>query len=245
MHKVWDTMTTVNNTFDILVVGDAGVGKSALVRKYVLGTFVDTKHDSEELHITMVGTTQARELHILDSSCTAEMYMTLHQHQVHNAQAMLFAFLLNSRDSYEVLEYTINCISSMCGDVLPPCMVVGLQLDRYDSYQVSHTDGQELAMRCGALDYFQVSLKTDAVDHVFAPLVERVPERRNRTPLSSSNNSASSLSSASSVSGRSTTTDTKDNTARSVRLASLASSRRARQSKITPAHEKSGCCIIM
>lgn len=205
MHR--DKFTTVESHFDVLVVGDANVGKTSLIRRFVFGSFIETEEDSEDLYCKIVDAPARdddscgtlKEVFILDSSCSADQFLAQSPHQVHNALTMLFAFSLDSRDSYEVLEYTINCISTMRGDSLPPCIIVGTKLDRYDHYQVSYADGQELALRYGALSFVQISAKDDSsVDAAFAPLLESLMEPKHtnasyKFALSSLVNTPSSL----------------------------------------------------
>ncbi|GEQ67047.1 hypothetical protein JCM33374_g710 [Metschnikowia sp. JCM 33374] len=189
MYTIVDGIATMNSQFDILLIGQRGVGKSTLLRKYVMGTHDEPNFESSDCLVYKsvempcrcgsrpLDSTANKQISILDSSAGVDTLLTHNAHQVNNAQTIVFAYSAASSESFESLEYTINCIESVRG-ILPPCVIVSLKPDFGDMGQVSANQGKELAESCGALSFMEAYLYDDgSVDAVFAPLVDVVLRR--------------------------------------------------------------------
>lgn len=195
MKKILDVTTTFNNHYDILVMGADDVGKSSLIYRYVNGTFHEDDHEAENLFVKVVeklafslrnaagsvassGNSTTQEISILDTSSFVDTYATSRKQQAKNTLTMLFTYAIDSRDSFEYLEYLMHTIQTFTEE-LPPCVVAGLKLDNFGEAQVSVHDGQELATTFGALHFQEVSaLNNLNVAEVFDPLVEAALEVR-------------------------------------------------------------------
>lgn len=192
MQKILDGISTIHSPFDILLIGRKGIGKSSLMRKYFTSTREDSDFDSSEClmfknvsvpcacspdsKIVHPGLTIQRQISILDSSSTVEELLTNSSYQVTNARTMLFAYCADSADSFESLEYMINCIESV-RDVLPPCMIVSIKIDQLQMDQVSSSQGQLLADSCRAEAFVEVDLNSkEPFDYAFQPLIAKALE---------------------------------------------------------------------
>ncbi|WPK24614.1 hypothetical protein PUMCH_001893 [Australozyma saopauloensis] len=174
-----DISSTINSRFDILIVGDNGVGKSTLLHKYITGEFCEFLPTEECVRVKPVGSntvkmssdaTKTDTISILDSSASLSSYLTDHEFLIRNARTILFTYCIDSIASFEALEYTINCIKSMLPETVP-CALAALKMDLLDSQQVSYEDGLALSKRCNALAFHEVSSKIDAtVGRVFVEL---------------------------------------------------------------------------
>ncbi|OBA23384.1 hypothetical protein METBIDRAFT_29868 [Metschnikowia bicuspidata var. bicuspidata NRRL YB-4993] len=187
MYTIVDGITTMNSPFDILVIGQRGVGKTTLLRKYVMGArdvpefelseclvYKSVERPCHCLNSSSVTseTTINKHISILNSSAGVDTLLTQNSYQVNNAQTMVFAYAAASSESFEALEYTINCIESV-RDKLPPCVIVSLKPDLNQMDQVLASQGEALAKSCGALLFVEADLYDDRpVDNVFAPLLE-------------------------------------------------------------------------
>lgn len=199
VYTIVDGMTTMNSPFDILVIGKLGVGKTSLLRKYVMGTYAEPSFELSECLVYKtveypcygldrgVGSsdyTTNKQISILDSSAGVDSLLTHNSYQVNNAQTMVFTYSAACSESFEWLEYTINCIESV-RDKLPPCVIVSLKSNQDELVQVLSSQGEELAKSCGALLFAEAYLYDDSlVDDVFAPLIELTLRREEQKRFS-------------------------------------------------------------
>lgn len=199
VYTIVDGMTTMNSPFDILVIGKLGVGKTSLLRKYVMGTYAEPSFELSECLVYKtveipcsgldrgVGSSDYitnKQISILDSSAGVDSLLTHNSYQVNNAQTMAFAYSAACSESFEWLEYTINCIESV-RDKLPPCVIVSLKSNQDELVQVLASQGKELAKSCGALLFAEAYLYDDSlVDNVFAPLIEIALQKEEQKNLS-------------------------------------------------------------
>lgn len=177
----------MNSPFDILVIGQRGVGKTTMLRKYVMGTYdvpgfelseclvyksVENPCLSPHSSPVVSEAPTNKQVSILDSSAGVDTLLTQNSYQINNARTMVFAYSAASSESFEALEYTINCIESV-RNRLPPCVIVSLKPEHGQMDQILISQGEELAKSCGALLFQEVYLYSDrSVDDVFVPLIE-------------------------------------------------------------------------
>lgn len=195
MSKELDISTTSKSKFDVLIVGDQGVGKSTLLYKYITGLFCEDLPSEECVRVktilkelddnkqapeSKVGTNRDT-ISILDSSASLSSYLTDHSFLIQNARSMLFTYSIDSLKSFEDLEYTMTCIRSLTSKPLP-CAIAALKMDLIENQQVSLDQGLALAERFHALAFNEVSSKQDVtVDKVFESLIEKLKETRINT----------------------------------------------------------------
>lgn len=211
MNRVLDGLSSLNSQYDILVMGESGVGKTSLVQRYVNGTFSEGPHDqSEQLYIKAVDNEKAEtiastsshnssltEISILDSSPLADVYGASRKQQVKNTSTILFVYAMDNRESFEALEYLIGTVKTLCDGELPPFVVAAAKHDMYEYCQVWYDDGEAMANRLGAIGFFLVSALSDIhVNDTFAPLVEAALEARNNRTALASRSEAFSVSEA-------------------------------------------------
>ncbi|KAM9913980.1 hypothetical protein OXX69_001072 [Metschnikowia pulcherrima] len=223
LYTIVDGIATMNSTFDILVIGQRGIGKTTMLRKYVMGTHDEPSFESSECLVyksvempcscdskASTDSNTNRQISILDSSAGVDTLLTQNSYQVKNAQTMVFAYSAASSESFESLEYTINCIESV-RDKLPPCVIVSLKPDLGQTDQVSASQGEQLAKSCGALSFVETYLYDDCpVDDVFAPLVEVVLQNdlhKACEPISPNSASCAARKSKNSVSMRTSSSE--------------------------------------
>lgn len=193
MNRVLDGLSSLNTQYDILVMGESGVGKTSLVHRYVYGTFSEGPHDqAEQLYIKAldnenaetIGSASSRnsslnEISILDSSPLADTYGASRKQQIKNASSILFVYAMDDKKSFEALEYLIDTARTLCDGELPPFLIVASKLDRFDDYQVSWEEGEALADQLDAIGFYVVSALADSnVGECFAPLVEAALEMK-------------------------------------------------------------------
>lgn len=187
-----DISTTSKSKFDVLIVGDQGVGKSTLLYKYMTGIFCEELPSEECVRVKTItdqpygkcelvtGEYGAKRetISILDSSASLSSFLTDHAFLILNARTILFTYSIDSLKSFEDLEYTMSCIRSLTKTPLP-CAIAALKMDLIDYQQVSFEQGMALAEQFNALAFNEVSSKIDAtVDIVFKSLVDFLHQLR-------------------------------------------------------------------
>lgn len=269
MHRIVDGIATLSTRYDILLIGQSGVGKTSLIYKFIgESSMYHSQSQVEELHYIQVSTkTYSRsvphasslapyqQISILDSTSLTEAYSSRKAQQMKNAKSILFAYSVSDRESFEALEYNIAAIQMITGDDFPPFVVAGLKLDMYHGYQVLFQEGEELASRYGARAFYEVSSQENRhVDEIFCPLIESVLRARSQ---SLSDNGSELLSMAEMLSDdeaparEETASLTKPESIEAVALSStlvtsLLSQKRAVFRDTRPVRrEKSGCCVIV
>ncbi|PSK39719.1 hypothetical protein C7M61_001524 [Candidozyma pseudohaemuli] len=211
MNRILDGLSSLNTQYDILVMGETGVGKTSLVQRYVNGTFSEAPHDqAEQLYVKAVENELAEtivsssshnslitEISILDSSPLADVYGASRKQQVKNTSTILFVYAMDDRQSFEALEYLIGTVKTFCDGELPPFVVVAAKLDMYETCQVWYDDGEAMANRFGASGFFLVSSLADInVNDCFVPLVEAALDARENKTLMAGRSEAFSLTEA-------------------------------------------------
>lgn len=155
----------------ILLVGDAAVGKTSLVRRFVIDKFDDK-------YIITVGTKASRKvlelvfepeevtIHIMlgvfDILGQKEMERT---HQVHFRGAESFMLILDGtrRETFESLKGWADSVRAVCGPI--PGVLACNKLDLRNQFQVSDEELESIAKQLN-LTLFFTSAKTG--DHVEA-----------------------------------------------------------------------------
>ncbi|QRG38275.1 hypothetical protein FDK38_002677 [Candidozyma auris] len=198
MNRVLDGLSSLNSQYDILVMGESGVGKTSLVQRYVNGTFSEGPHEqSEQLYVKAIDHETAEivstasshnsditEISILDSSSLADVYGASRMQQVKNTSTILFVYAMDDRESFEALEYLIGTVKTLCDGELPPFVIAAAKEDRYEYCQVWYDDGEAMAKRVGAIGFFSVSALSDTnVNKCFVPLVDAALEAREHRAL--------------------------------------------------------------
>lgn len=186
VHKVVDGLTALNVPYDILLMGQKGVGKTSLIYKYVCDCWdhPSTSH-AGQFHSTCVSLPNNvhsssassasiyHDLTILDSTSLSQgSYSSRRAQQVKNARTIIFAYSVADRESFEAVQYDIEAVQMMRNDDLPPFVVAGLKLDMYDR-ETLYQEGADFAQKYRAIAFCEVSSRDGTnVEDVFSPLVE-------------------------------------------------------------------------
>jgi len=142
-------------SYKILLIGDAGVGKSSLLVRYVQDTFSEgvepaTGIDSLNKVIDVDG--KKVKLQIWDTA-GQERFRTITSSYYRGAHGVLVVYDVCDHTSFENTRRWIGEIDRYAGDEQPLKMLVGCKVDMDTKRTVSTSDGQELA------DQLQISFK--------------------------------------------------------------------------------------
>jgi len=149
----------------MLLVGDAAVGKTSLVRRFVIDKFDDK-------YIITVGTKTSRKvLEFVHEPEGVTVYLMLgvwdilgqkemeRTHQMHFRGAEAYMLILDGtrRDSFDSLKNWADSVQAVCGPI--PGVLACNKLDLRDQFQVSDQELASIAKELG-LTLFFTSAKT-------------------------------------------------------------------------------------
>jgi len=175
----------------IVVLGSGGVGKSALVIRYVTQNFVDeydpTIEDCYKKNVLIDGNSSTLE--IVDTA-GQEGFGSLIDQWILRGHAFLLAYSITSKQSYISLEKLHDQIllvkETENNDV--PIVIVGTKCDLEDQRQVLTQEGKELSERWKCL-FFETSAKENInMETVFVEIV-RVLRKKSPELLAPTNTS--------------------------------------------------------
>ena len=92
-----------NLIFKIIILGDSGVGKTSIIKRYVNNNFEDNISSSIGINFVIkdlfFNKKQKVSLKLMDT-CGQEKYKSLTRSFLQNSDAVLFVFALNDKDSF-------------------------------------------------------------------------------------------------------------------------------------------------
>ncbi|KAK8803692.1 hypothetical protein WA158_001386 [Blastocystis sp. Blastoise] len=169
----------IDYSFKILLIGDAGVGKSSILLRFTDNTFnpdqtatigVDFKPkilkiDGKNIRITLWDT------------AGQERFRTLINSYYRGAQGIILVYDVTRRDSFENLNYWLNECENYCTNSGKDAvkLIVANKIDRSDRV-VSQAEGEQMAKDQGTL-YIETSAKTNiGISSVFDELIHKILE---------------------------------------------------------------------
>ncbi|KAJ7925577.1 ras protein [Mycena leptocephala] len=167
----------------IAVLGDGGVGKTALVVQFALNCYVET-YDP-----TCDGDAYRKQLIVDDHMCFVEVfdtagqeeYATLRDHWVREAQGFILVYSIASRRSFERLEVFRQSVRRVKKGN-PILALVGNKADKLYEREVPKAEGEELARQFGC-EFIEVSAKTgQKVEWAFMSVLRALRQEQMRKP---------------------------------------------------------------
>ncbi|BGP45671.1 RAS2 protein [Rhodotorula kratochvilovae] len=147
-------------TVKLVVLGDGGVGKTALTLRLALNYFVETYdptiEDSYRKHAIIDG--QPYMLEILDTAGQEE-YTALRDQWIREGEGFLIVYSTTSRASFDRIERFRHQIARVKDSDSVPVVLVGNKIDRVHEREVETRHGEELARRLGCA-FIETSAKT-------------------------------------------------------------------------------------
>lgn len=165
----------------ICLVGDVGVGKTSLIRRYVLDVFDDkyiatigTKVTKKEIQVKDPKTGAPTDLILLvwDIMGQPSFREVLREAYFYGAQGALAVCDVTGKESLGELRYWIKAMTATTGDV--PIVFLGNKCDLKDEARVTHEELEVFAKKHDS-PAFLTSAKTGYnVEVAFNTLVERI-----------------------------------------------------------------------
>jgi len=147
-------------TFKIVVLGDGGVGKTALTIQLCLNHFIEaydpTIEDSYRKHAVIDD--QPCLIEILDTAGQEE-YTALRDQWIREGEGFLLVYSITSRATFERVERFRAQIARVKDVEGVPIILVGNKADRANEREVSREEAQAMARKLGC-DLIETSAKT-------------------------------------------------------------------------------------
>jgi len=161
----------------IVVLGEGGVGKSALTVQYVSNIFLDfhdpTIEDVYQTERTIDGHTCV--LDILDTAGQEEVQSALRDHnsQFHG-DGYVAVYSISDPRSFRMLRSHIQSLKRLRNFENIPLVLVGNKTDLFSERKVSTAEGVSLAREIGCPFYEASARSTINVDDVFSGVVRKI-----------------------------------------------------------------------
>ncbi|KAK9877445.1 hypothetical protein WA026_018555 [Henosepilachna vigintioctopunctata] len=164
--------------YKIVVLGDGGVGKSAVTLQYVSRSFPDyhdpTIEDSYQQQAVIDGVPAL--LDILDTAGQVE-FTAMRDQYMRCGEGFLICYSVTDRHSFqEALEYR-KLIQKVRASEDTPLVLVGNKFDLYSFRKVSTEEGISMARQFGCPFYETSAVFRTYVDEVFHALVREIRAR--------------------------------------------------------------------
>ena len=152
----------IPNPIKIILVGNSGVGKTSIINRFYNNTFKDNisatiAMNYIEKKIKIKG--KKLTINIWDTA-GQEKYKSVNKLFLKNSNIVIFVYGINSKESFNELNYWHECVDKELGEI-PLLCLVGNKIDLVEKEEVKEEEGQELANEWGAF-FSQLSAKCDA-----------------------------------------------------------------------------------
>lgn len=168
----------------ICLVGDVGVGKTSLIRRYVLDVFDDkyiatigTKVTKKDVQIQNQKTGSAENVTLLiwDIMGQPSFREVLREAYFYGAQGAIAVCDVTSKESLNELRYWIKAMTATTGDV--PIVFLGNKCDLKDETRVTIDDIKVFAKKHEATAMYTSAKTGHNVEDAFTALVDKMLAR--------------------------------------------------------------------
>lgn len=173
-----------NNSLKILIIGDAGVGKTSLLKRYVTGKF------STQYRVTLGADFLSKKQEINGKEFTLNLWDTAGQEKhsslgnafYRGADCCVMVFDITSKKSLESLESWKEVFLDAGMIKNPdefPFIILGNKCDRDSEREVSKEEAEAWCGEHGGYDYFEVSAKDgDGVENAFDRVTKHAADQQ-------------------------------------------------------------------
>ncbi|KAI8075147.1 small GTPase superfamily [Gongronella butleri] len=165
--------------YKIVVLGDGGVGKTALTIQLCLNHFVETYDPTIEdsYRKQVVIDDQPCVLEVLDTAGQEE-YTALRDQWIRDGEGFLLVYSISSRSTFERVERFRDQIFRVKDVDNVPLILVGNKCDKITEREVSREEGFQMAKHLGC-DFIETSAKTCVnVERSFYTVVRTIRANR-------------------------------------------------------------------
>lgn len=173
--KIKKIMSESRNSYKIVIAGEPGVGKTAVVGQLVNNCIkeYDPTNRAELKSYSFQINGEITSFQFWDIS-RREIYKSLSESDLNNAVGAILVFDITHRDSYEKLITHINDLKSFCKPNMS-IILVGNKNDLKSDRKVTEQEAIEFAKRYNFIQYIETSAKTgDKIKESFETLARLI-----------------------------------------------------------------------
>jgi len=163
----------------VCFIGDAGVGKTSLIKRFVLDVFDDR-------YIATIGTKVTKKIVDVDGQTKVMMLVwdimgqkgfreLLREAYFFGAHGAIAVCDLTNKETLEELRYWIKALTDVAGDV--PIVFAGNKIDLENDRVIKEQDLQELASKYKGKAFLTSAKTGQNVEAVFKALAEAMSEK--------------------------------------------------------------------
>ncbi|KAK9382484.1 ras family-domain-containing protein [Kockiozyma suomiensis] len=150
-----------NSGVKLAVLGDAGVGKTALAIRLCLNHFIErydpTIEDSYHKHFIIAH--QSCTLEILDTAGLEEYSAGLREQWIRDAEGFVLVYSVTSRASFQKIAPMLAAVERQKGEQVP-AIIVATKSDKVGERQVPSIEGSHLSKKLKC-EFFESSARND------------------------------------------------------------------------------------
>jgi len=169
------------DSWRIALLGDGGVGKTALAVQFTLNCFIETYDPTiEDAYRKQLLVDERMCLVEVIDTAGQEEYATLRDQWIREGQGFVLVYSIASRVSFERIEIFRQSIDRIKRQT-PVFLLVGNKSDKATEREVSYEEGAQLAQKYEC-NFFETSAKTSLnVDGLFTDIVRTLRFKPSRT----------------------------------------------------------------
>ncbi|XP_030061941.1 ras-related protein Rab-43 [Microcaecilia unicolor] len=165
--------------FKIVLIGDAGVGKTCVVQRFKTGIFVERQGNTIGVDFTMK-TLEIQgkrvKLQIWDTA-GQERFRTITQSYYRSANGAIIAYDISKRESFQSIPRWIEDVRKYAGSSIVQ-LLIGNKSDLYDLREVQLEDAQKMAEHYDIMNAIETSAKDSSnVEEAFVKMATELMMR--------------------------------------------------------------------
>ncbi|XP_065059890.1 ras-like protein rasD [Rhopilema esculentum] len=163
----------------IVVMGEGGVGKSAITLQFVSNIFLDVRDPTIEdaYQSQIVVDDEACMLDILDTAGQEE-FAAMREQYMRHGEGFIFVYSVTDFSSFQMLSKHLKTLERVRNFEPVPLVLVGNKSDLDERRQVSFNEGAALATEMDCL-FLEASARTRRnVDETFCGMVREIRRRK-------------------------------------------------------------------
>ena len=173
-----------NFQFKIILLGEAGVGKSSIIRKFITNEFktiyqatIGVEFKTKDIYI---GNSYSVKLNIWDT-CGQEKFRAITRQYYNNSNGVFLIYDLSDKSSFEKLDVWLNDIKdNMSNDII--IFIIGNKLD-IKNRDISISEEGKIFANKNKLPYYEISAKNgtgvyNIFEKISRQIIEQIKEQR-------------------------------------------------------------------
>lgn len=179
MSYVDSSDETFDYLFKIVLIGDAGVGKTCVVQRFKSGTFLEKQHSTIGVDFTMKTLNidgKKVKLQVWDTA-GQERFRTITQSYYRSANGVIIAYDITKKETFCNVPRWIEDVQKYAGGSVI-CILLGNKKDLEQIREVDYEDAQALSSHHAMLECIEVSAKDSTnIDETFWKLGQELKRR--------------------------------------------------------------------